>query len=119
MSSKQVVAVRTRSGWALSPAFGFYAGKTIATAEQLTMVNVQFKGTYVIGDVVASHGTMITEDRADLATVKALGVGGVFRRGPNCFPAKIVGEEYISQSGSRLYKASYAALTMGGLFYAP
>lgn len=119
MSRNLVVATRTQRGWVLAPVFGYYAGKTIASAEQLTMVNVEFKGTSIVGEVTASHGLVITEDKADLATVKSLGLGGTFRRGPNCVAARIVGDEYVGSTGRVMYRASYAALTMGGVFYAP
>lgn len=119
MSSRLVVATRTSRGWALAPAFGFYAGKVVAYAEQLTMTNVEFKGTAIVGEVIASHGTVVTEERADLATIKSIGVGGTFRRGPNCTAARFIDEVYIGGTGRRLYRASYAALTMGGVFYAP
>ena len=116
--NRTVEVTRTPKGYTLSPTFGFYAGKIVAYAEQVYLVNVEFIGKRIVGEVLASWGTEIREQKLDLVTVKALGVGGVFRKGPPSYPTSFKENRYLDHTGRPIFRSTFVSVNQAGVFAA-
>lgn len=117
--SRLIEVTRTAQGYEMVPMFGYHQGKVVAIAEQLTMSEVEFRGNKVVGIITAAWGLMLRSENLDLLTVKALGVGSVFRRSPSSFATRVIAGHYTDNSNRRLFRASFVTANPHGVFYSP